>query len=97
VLAHLSAYVAPFLGPLAIYLIKREESAFTRHHAAESFNFHISTTIYAVIAFVLVFVLVGFLLFPAVVIFAVVMPIVGALAASRREAYRYPLTIRFLS
>jgi uncharacterized Tic20 family protein len=97
VLAHLSAYVAPFLGPLAIYLIKRDESPMTRHHAAEALNFHICLTIYAVVSFVLVFVLVGFFLLAAVAIAGFVMPILGALAASRREAYRYPLTIHFLS
>lgn len=97
VLAHLSAYVFPFIGPLAIYLIKREESPFTRHHAAEALNFHICLTLYAFVAFVLVFVLIGFLLLPAVIVFGFVMPILGALAASRRTAYRYPLTIHFLS
>ena len=47
-LAHLlvfSGYVVPFgniIGPLVIYLIKKDESAYIRHHAVEALNFQIS-------------------------------------------------------
>ena len=50
----------------------------------------------AAAAFVLLFVLVGFVLLPVVVIGSWVLGILAAVAAGRREAYRYPLTIRFV-
>ena len=49
--------------------MKKDESPFTRHHAAEALNFHLTFAIAA---------------------------IVSAIAAGRREPYRYPLTIRFV-
>lgn len=97
VLAHLSVFLAPFLGPLAIYLIKRNESAFTRQHAAEALNFHISLAIYGVVSAILILVLVGILLLLILAVAGPILGILAALAASRRESYRYPLTIRFLS
>jgi len=96
VLAHLSVFVFPFLGPLAIYLVKRDESAFTRHHAAEALNFHISLSIYGVVAIILAFVLIGFFLLAVLFLAGPILGILAALAASRRELYRYPLTIHFL-
>jgi uncharacterized Tic20 family protein len=40
---------------------------------------------------------IGFLLFFAVLIFGMVMGVIAAVAAGRREAYRYPMSIRFVS
>jgi uncharacterized Tic20 family protein len=106
--AHLSALGAllfglPFMGPLIIYLVKKE-NPFVRRHAAEALNFNLSMMLYTIVlAFataVLVFVVVGFLLIPLfLVLFAVwfVFVIVASVAASRGEEYRYPLTIRFVN
>ncbi len=96
VLAHLSIFAFALLGPLVIYLIKRDESAFTRHHAAEALNFHITLAIAGVVAFILIFVLIGFVLLLALAIAGPVLGVLAALAANRREAYRYPFTLRFI-
>ena len=97
VLAHLSFFAFGLIAPLVIYLVKKDESPFTRHHAAEALNFHITVTIAAIVSAVLLLVLVGFVLLPVVLIGGAVLAIVAALAAGRREAYRYPLSIRFVS
>ncbi len=41
-LAHILTFVAPFLAPLIIYLIKKDESSFVAWHAKESLNFQIT-------------------------------------------------------
>ena len=41
-LSHVLALVFPLLGPLIIYLIKKEESTFVAYHSRESLNFQIT-------------------------------------------------------
>lgn len=106
--AHLTALAAlvvglPFIGPLIVYSVKKE-NPFVHRHAAEALNFNLSIMLYtAVLAaatFVLLFVLVGVLLIPLFIVLFVgwiVLVIVASIAASRGEEYRYPLTIRFVT
>ncbi|MEJ7797293.1 MAG: DUF4870 domain-containing protein [Solirubrobacteraceae bacterium] len=105
--AHLSALLAlfvalPFVGPLVVYLVKKD-NPFVRRHAAEALNFNLSFMIYAVVVgfvtIVLLFVLVGLLLVPVLLAIAVAWIVcicVAAVKAGRGEDYRYPLTIRFV-
>ena len=106
--AHLSALVAAFvgfafLGPLVVYLARREDP-YVRAHAAEALNFNLSVLIYAVVGgailFVLIILVVGLVLIPLVIAAAVawvVLVVLAGIKASKGEAYRYPLTIRFVS
>jgi uncharacterized protein len=101
-IAHLSAFamfvgVPSFVGPLVVWLIKREEHPFIAEHGREALNFNISVLIYLVVAGVLVLVLVGFLLLIAIGIVWLIVTIQAAIAASNGQSYRYPLSIRFVS
>ncbi|HEX2233997.1 MAG TPA: DUF4870 domain-containing protein [Thermoleophilaceae bacterium] len=107
--AHLSAFAGlliglNFLGPLIIYLVKKNEDPFVADHAREALNFNLSVFIYllggGIVAVVLTLVLIGILLFPflfAIAIAWIVLTIVAAVKANGGETYRYPLTIRFVS
>lgn len=53
------AGVAGMLGAGIVYLLKRDASPFVAAHAREAFNFNLSMFLYAAIAAVLAFVLVG--------------------------------------
>lgn len=97
VLAHLSIFAFALIGPLVIYLVKRDESPFTRQHAAEALNFHITLAIAGVISVILLFVLIGFFFLLVLAVAGPVLGILAAIAASKRQPYRYPLTIRFVS
>lgn len=97
VLAHLSIFAFALVGPLVIYLVKKDQSPFTRHHAAEALNFHITLAIAAVVSGILILVIVGIFMLLILAVAGPVLGIIAALAASRREAYRYPFTIRFIS
>lgn len=86
-----------FLGPLLVMLVKGNESPYVRRQAVESLNFQLSILIYGIVSAVLILVLIGVVLLVAVGILWLVMTIVGTVASSRGEVYRYPLTIRMVS
>lgn len=102
VAAHLSGFVAAFfalgfLGPLLVLVTEGSRSPYVRRHAAEALNFNLSVLLWVVISAVLMLVLVGFLTMAAVGIMYVVASVLGAMAASRGDDFRYPLTIRFVN
>ncbi len=97
VLAHLSFFVLGLIAPLVILLTSGERSPFIRGHAAEALNFHITLTIAMIVSIPLVFLFIGIPLVFAIIIGGIVFGIIAAVAASRREPYRYPLTIHFVS
>lgn len=95
-LSSLSGSVIPFgniLGPLVIWLIKKDEYAFVDDQGKESLNFQISVLIYTV---VLAVTIIGIPLAIGALIFGLVMTVVAAIKANGGEYYRYPLTIRFV-
>ena len=95
-LCHIGQLVGGFVVPLVIYLIKKDQSPFVKHHAAEALNFAITTTIAYVVAFALVFVLVGFVLLPLLFIGHFVFLVMATIAANKGEWYRYPLNLRLV-
>ena len=95
-LAHLITFVAAFIGPLVIYLVKKDESAFVADQAKEVLNFHISALIYAIVAALTVIIGIGILLLLALGVFFLVVTIIGTIRAYEGTAYRYPLCIRFI-
>ncbi|MBF0197316.1 MAG: DUF4870 domain-containing protein [Planctomycetes bacterium] len=102
-LCHLLAFVGyigvPFgniLGPLVLWLIKKDESEFIDSCGKESINFQISIMIYSVISGLLCFVFIGFPMLFAVLIANVIFVIMAAIKTNEGEDYRYPFTIRFL-
>lgn len=96
-LAHLSVFVVALIGPLVIYLVKRDSSPFVRAHAAEALNFHITLTLATIVSIVLMLVLIGFLLIFVVMIAGAVLGVIAAVAAGQGKPYRYPFTLRLVT
>ncbi len=99
-LSGLGAYVFPFgnvILPLVIWLIKKDEYPLVNDQGKESLNFQLSILIYTLVSAILLLAVVGIVLLPAVLIFDVVMIIIASIKANEGVAYRYPLTIRFIS
>jgi uncharacterized protein len=102
VLWHVSAaagFMIPLgniIGPLIVWLVKKHEMPSVDLHGKESLNFQISVFLYALVSAILIFVLVGFILLPIVVIGAIVLVVIAAIKAGNGEFYRYPFTIRFI-
>ncbi len=96
-LAHVSALIAmwlgglSFLGPLIVYVIKKDQSAFVADQAREALNFHLACFLVIVLSAITcigpVIVLVGMVIYS----------IIAAMEANKGIAYRYPYTIRFIS
>lgn len=95
-LTHVLAIFTAFLGPLIIYIIKRDESPFVRENARNALNFQISLLIYYFIAGILVVLLVGVLFIAALYVINLIFCILAAVAARDGKIYKYPLTIQFL-
>lgn len=100
--AHLTTFssyigVPGFIGPLVIWLLKKDEMPFVDDQAKEALNFQISLFIYAIISAVLIFVLIGFFLLIALAVLHVIFTIIAAIKASEGTRYRYPLTIRLVT
>lgn len=96
-LIHLLALVSGFIGPLIVWLVKRDESAFIDFHGKEALNFQITMFMAWIAAFFAAIVLIGFLVMPILIVLQVILPILAAVAANRGEYYRYPLTLRVIS
>ena len=102
-LGHLSAFatfVVPFgniLGPLLVWLVKKDTMPFAADQAKEALNFNITITLLAIVAALSILVLIGFVLLPLVAIFWFVFTIVAAVAANGGTTYRYPLCLRLVT
>lgn len=95
-LIYITSFFTTIIGPLVIWLIKRDESKFIDHHGKEYLNFIISYFIYSVVAWVSVIILIGFILGPIVTIAALVFTIIAIVKAFKGEMYRIPFIIRFI-
>ena len=84
------------LGPLIVWLAKRNDSPEIDENGKESLNFQISMLIYNVIAGVLCLILIGFILLAILHILNLVLVIVASIQASEGKLYRYPMTIRLI-
>lgn len=95
-LCHLLAIFTSFVGPLIIWMIKKDESAFIDRHGREALNFQLTILIAWVASGLLAFVCIGFILMPVIWVANLVLCILAALKSSRGEEYRYPMCIRFV-
>jgi len=101
-IAHLSAlagFIIPFgsiLGPLIVWLMKKDASAHVADQAREALNFNITVGIGFLITLCLMLVFIGFLLFAVLAVAWLVLVIVAAVKSSDGTLYRYPFNIRFL-
>jgi len=101
--AHLAALAgftgipgASILGPLIVWLIKKDTMPFVDHEGKEAVNFQITVLIAMLASSPLICVGVGLIVLPAIAIAALVFTIIAALKANEGEHYRYPLTIRLI-
>lgn len=95
-LIYISSFVTTIVGPLIIWLIKREESRFIDYHGKEYLNFLISYTVYGFIGGILVIVLIGGLILAALGIAGIVFIIVAGVKAFQGEYYRIPFIFRII-
>ena len=102
VAAHLSTFaglIVPFgsvIGPLAVWLTRRDRDPFIDQAGREALNFGISIAIYGSVLLVAALMLVGIPLLMVGVVAWVVLASLAAAKASQGQTYRYPLTLRLI-
>lgn len=97
-LAHALAIVpgVGILGPLVIYLLRKDDSSFVSVNAKESLNFQITVILAAFVCFILFLVAIGVFLLWILGIADVVLVIVATIKASENKIYRYPFNLRLI-
>lgn len=94
ILSHILGIFTWFIGPLIIYLATDDKKA--KQHSRNALNWQITLTIYMVISFVLIIILVGILFVIALSIMNLVFSIIAAVKANNDELWEYPMTINFV-
>ena len=84
------------IGPLVVWLFKKEDDPFIDVQGKEAVNFQITMFIALIVSGLLMLILIGFALMAVVGIMMIVFPIIGALKANEGKDYRYPFSIRFI-
>jgi uncharacterized protein len=84
------------LGPLIIWLIKKNTYPFVNEQGRESLNFQLSMTIYAIAAALLIFVKIGMPLLLLVAGINFILVIIASIRAFNGETYTYPLAMRLI-
>jgi len=108
--AHVSALVGgllgglpAFVGPLVVWLTRRDTDPFAAEHGREALNFNLSVALYAIVLIGLTVLTLGFGLILSLPLgiglggYWLVASIVAAVRAGNGEPFRYPLTIPFVS
>ncbi|MCF7520278.1 DUF4870 domain-containing protein [Pseudoalteromonas sp. N1230-9] len=101
-LCHLSSFAGlliPFgsvIGPLIVWLAKKDEMPLVAEHGRKSLNFQLTMMIAYIISFLLMFVVIGVILLPVIAIFAFIMVVVSAIKANDGKEVDYPLSIEFI-
>jgi uncharacterized Tic20 family protein len=99
-LAHLSSVIAillgglSFLGPLIVWIIKKDQSAFVADQGKEALNFQIAALIASLVCGATCVLLI---LVPVIVVANIVYSIIGAMEANKGVYYRYPYTFRLIT
>jgi uncharacterized Tic20 family protein len=95
-LAHLLGIFSGFVGPLVLWLVKRDEDGFVAEQAREALNFQITVALALVASIMLKVILIGILLVPILFVLNFVFCIVAAISASKGRPYRYPFALRLV-
>ncbi|MBN2584061.1 MAG: DUF4870 domain-containing protein [Planctomycetes bacterium] len=96
-----------FIGPLIIWLVKKDESRYVDVHGKEALNFQLSLfiflagvgvveTVLAVIPFINCLALVLMPALGLIPLFGLVMLVIASIKASEGKVFRYPLAIRLI-
>ena len=96
-ITHLAGTVFSFVPSLIVWVLKKDDSEYISSQAKEALNFQITVLLALFLAQILMFVLIGFALFPIIWLANIVLCILAAIATSKGETYRYPFCLRLLN
>lgn len=96
IVAHAGGILVGFVAPLVVWLIFKDRSQRLNDQGKEALNFQLTLLLAYVVGSVLTIILIGGLILFAAWVCAIIFGILGAMAASRDELYRYPFKITFI-
>lgn len=90
------SFFTSFIGPLLIWVMKKDESAYLNQQGKNCLNFIISYGIYVVISTILTAIVIGALFLIVIGIATVIYIILGVMASNKGEDFKVPFTFEFL-
>lgn len=97
VLTHLGGIFFSVFPALVVWFLKKDDNPFIGSQAREALNFQITMIIAYMIAGILAWILIGFLLYPLLWLTNLILCILAATHVSKGEAYQYPFALRLIS
>jgi len=95
ILCWLGSTVLSFIPGLLFYLLKKDD-AYLQDQAKESLNWGITFALLLIVGNILLYVLLGFLVIPAVWLCHLLFCIMGAVATSDGKPFRVPFALRLI-
>jgi uncharacterized Tic20 family protein len=95
-LCHLLGFFTSFLGPLIIWLIKKDEDKFIDDQGKEALNWQITFIIGWFVGLITMCIGIGFIILIALGICNLIFCIMGAVKANGGQLYRYPINLRLI-
>ncbi len=95
-LCHLLGFFTCFIGPLIVWLIKKDDDPYIDQQGKEALNFQITVTIACIVGSLLSVVCIGFFILAAVGILDIIFVIMACIKSGKGQAYRYPVSIRLI-
>jgi uncharacterized Tic20 family protein len=92
-----------FVGPLVVWVTRRDTDPFAAEHGREALNFNLSVALYAIVLVILTVFTFGFGLVVSLPLglalgaFWLVASVMAAVKAGNGEPFHYPVTIPFVS
>jgi uncharacterized Tic20 family protein len=84
------------LGPLVVWLLKKNVSPFVDEQGKNSLNFQITVTIAALVCIPLAFIGIGFILLLGLFVADLVFVILASVKANQGESYKYPVSLTLI-
>ena len=85
-----------FVGPLVVWLLKKDEHKFINEQLKEILNYQMSLMIYFLAGWLLCIIFIGVVIIPVLMLMHVIFVIIASVKSSEGKAYHYPIAIRFL-
>lgn len=97
-LAHILGAVIWVIGPLIIWMMKKDQSQFVDYHGKEALNFQITMTIAWIAVSIISTVTLGLgcILYPVLWIGGLILCVMAGMAANKGEWNKYPINIRLI-
>ena len=95
-LIHVLGIFFSFIPALIGYIVFRDRGPLIKEHSTSALNFQLTMLIGLVVGYITMFIIIGFIIVPAVYIVTIIFSIMAAIAANSGQLYKYPLSIQFV-